>query len=490
VAPLASSAFASLGPLAHQLGRRSLAGGATELDESFFFNASSGYSGELEKRLDAVARTWEGGGTNGSAPLSPLGTFTGNTYEASFGLMQLGFFAVFPYFLELWLEDSLAYAAYENLRLIFMGSWVFFLFTAQTKGFRFAEAIRIGKAGYVATGRGYVIEPGSFISLYAVYAKSHIYSGVEVVVLLIMYHAFSESDTVSAAWTLWLYAIAMLLAPYIFNPQSLSITTIGTSFDELRAWLAGDADPNSKDHHGAWSRWHRNRLQVVRDGTLLAKTLDHTRIMLLRFALLLSTAARLNIQQSSQPSYRLLTLLGSGGLFLGGAALVYILACERTCCGGAVRRGLRKGSIWLEYFYLFAVFACTVALVWTLQYELAHRVCTYNWTAAGRSNGLLLSFAGALMLTYVLQLLVTLRPPPAEGPRGFLAPVWALLIDFADFWYFVMDAVVTMLLINLILLLAMLPLLSVQSLILFNRDFAKVIATKLRRAELLKRIVA
>ena len=55
----------------------------------------------------------------------------------------------------------------------------FFLFTAQTKGFHFARAVNVGKAGYVATGRGFVIEPSSFVKLFALYAKSHIYTGVE-----------------------------------------------------------------------------------------------------------------------------------------------------------------------------------------------------------------------------------------------------------------------------------------------------------------------
>lgn len=370
-----------------------------------------------------------------------------------------------------------------------MGSWVFFLFTAQTKGFRFAEAIRIGKAGYVATGRGYVIEPGSFISLYAVYAKSHIYSGVEVACLLILYHVFADTDSVSAAWTLWLYAIAMLLAPYIFNPQSLSLTTIGTSVDELRAWLAGDADPGSKDHHGSWAKWHKNRLAVVRSGSLLAKVIDHGRILILRLALLLPCASRLDIQKSSDASYRFLVLFASGALFLIASVLIYVLACERTVCGGAVRRGLRVGSEWLEHFYLFTVYTCVAAIVWTLQYELGKDVCVYSWTEAGRTNGLILTFAGMLVTTYILQLLVTLRPPTLETASCVLGPIWAAFIDYADYWYFVMDMIITTLLITTLLLLSLLPLLSVQSLILFNRDFAQVIATKLRRAELLKRIV-
>ena len=71
----------------------------------------------------------------------------------------------------------------------------------------------------MATGRGYVIEPGSFIGLYCVYAKSHMYSGFEVMCNLLFYHFYAETASWMAVWTLWFYAGAMMLAPYLFNPQ-------------------------------------------------------------------------------------------------------------------------------------------------------------------------------------------------------------------------------------------------------------------------------
>ena len=45
-------------------------------------------------------------------------------------------------------------------------------------------------------------------------------------------------------------------------------------------------------------------------------------------------------------------------------------------------------------------------------------------------------------------------------------------------------------LIFLLSVFSMLPLLRLQSMVLFNRDFAKVIQTKLSRVELLKRILS
>ena len=68
-----------------------------------------------------------------------------NTYESAFGIVQLGFFAIVPLFLELWLERDLVTAVWENVKLVCSFSWIFFLFTAQTKGFHFARAIGVGK---------------------------------------------------------------------------------------------------------------------------------------------------------------------------------------------------------------------------------------------------------------------------------------------------------------------------------------------------------
>ena len=45
----------------------------------------------------------------------------------------------------------------------------------QTKGWNFSNAITYGRAGYVATGRGYQVDTVSVPELYSKYAQSHIY---------------------------------------------------------------------------------------------------------------------------------------------------------------------------------------------------------------------------------------------------------------------------------------------------------------------------
>jgi len=457
-------------------------------------NATAGYLGQLTAELATVRATWSSAGNASTATEAFVGSFTVGTYEASFGLLQLGFFSVLPYFLELWLEYDLAHAAWENLNLIAMGSWVFFLFASQTKGYRLAEAIRHGKAGYVATGRGYVIEPGSFIGLYAVYAKSHMYTGFEVLCLLIVYHVFAEEATWAAVWTLWFFACSMLLAPYVFNPQSLSTNTIAQSFEELRQWYAGEADKTSKDHHGSWKLWHKNRLATVRGSSTFLKVQDHTRLLLIRIVLLLPAASKLQLEPASLPSYRFLLLLLAGGLFIGGQVIIYLLASERTLCV----RGLDHTSRALGIVYRLLVVVSVAASGCLLLHYLTCDYVVFTWSVEGRTNAYIFFYVALLISTYVTQLLVTLEPPPdpaKEDRQGSAcgracAAIKGSLIAYADAWYFLMDVIITLTLISTLSILSWLPLLRLQSMALFNRDFARVIATKLTRAELLKRILA
>lgn len=119
------------------------------------------------------------------------------TYEATWVALQLGFLSILPvrrqlkrvwacqaqrdrlstplrraqYLLELWVERGLLVAIWENVKRLLCLSWLFFLFAAQTKGYHFARAISQGKAGYVATGRGFTTDAGSVVSLYAAYSQ-------------------------------------------------------------------------------------------------------------------------------------------------------------------------------------------------------------------------------------------------------------------------------------------------------------------------------
>ena len=113
----------------------------------------------------------------------------------------------------------------------------------------------------------------------------------------------------------------------------------------------------------------------------MLKALDHSRLLLLRLALLYPTASRLEMSPGSDPSYRLPLLLQSGALGLGASLLIYLLASERTVCALCLA-GLRSGSRWLERLYRLVVVGGVVAAAGLAQYELAHAFCALSWTEA------------------------------------------------------------------------------------------------------------
>jgi hypothetical protein len=289
-------------------------------------------------------------------------------------------------------------------------------------------------------------------------------------------------------WTLWFYAFSMLFAPYVFNPQSLSINTIFVNFEELCAWYAGSANHNNKDHRGSWKIWHTARLATPRGEATLGKILDHTRIFVLRFVLLLPIAARLEMASDSVPSYRVLLLLLAGALLLAAQLLIYLL-CARRGLAAPIISGLEYGAQSLAVLYRVIIVCCVIAGFLSATEEIVKPYCDMTWAGGGRANAGLLIFAAMLLSTYFLQLFATLSPP-ADGACFGLGRIKKWLVELADFYYFAMDVFLSASLIFALSVLAMLPLLRLQSIVLFNRGFARVISAKLSRAALLKRILS
>ena len=49
----------------------------------------------------------------------------------------------------------------------------------------------------------------------------------------------TKTKTLSATWAAWMFAVAMVGAPWLFNPQCFSFTNIKASAEEIQHWLLG-----------------------------------------------------------------------------------------------------------------------------------------------------------------------------------------------------------------------------------------------------------
>ena len=141
---------------------------------------------------------------------------------------QLGFFMMLPYAMELWVETSLWRAIVGTLKMICAFSFLFSLFTMQTKGFHFTNALSFGRAGYVATGRGFQMDTLSLVDLYAKYAESHIHRGFEMLVYLVLFWLTSMQDATVIAISsinVILVSIALMLSPWTVSYTHLTLPT-------------------------------------------------------------------------------------------------------------------------------------------------------------------------------------------------------------------------------------------------------------------------
>ncbi|KAL3933773.1 MAG: hypothetical protein SGPRY_000137 [Prymnesium sp.] len=183
---------------------------------------------------------------------SDLGKFSLSSYEGIWLLLQLSLLSLV---FTLWLEKGLLFAVRET-----------------TRAYHFGEALVHGRGSYVATGRGYSLEPGKFVDLYKQYAQSHFYHGIETFSLILLFYLFTASTF--GGWSVALYIISLLFSSMLFNPQecicvgymyALSVSNIKRSFSELQLWLL------STDDGDTWASWHTKRLRLARNSTLPQK---------------------------------------------------------------------------------------------------------------------------------------------------------------------------------------------------------------------------
>jgi len=466
-------------------GRRNLAQAVSGVSDTFYFNSSLGFIGQLEKNLDQVRATWPSPQANITSLGEFLGTWTLSTYEESWSFLQLAFFSVLPYILELWVERGFVIALWENCKLALSCSWLFFLFASQTKGYHFASALRQGHAGYIATGRGYVIETGSFVKLYATFATSHIYFGVEGMMHLTLYYMFTTLDNVGG-WTVLFYLISMIYSAMLFNPQALSVANIKHSFAELKLWFRHKKVFSLSEEMNLdnWEAWHQRRLKPFRKLSLAQKLRRSVIICILRLSLLVAIASRLETDHDSYASYRSLIVLVSCMLFCVFQLGYYFATSIQmpfvtliTSVGGPSRS-----------IFCILVLAGTIVGYSILLHTLFSPYVVLNGSQAGIQNGFLLFLGGGLASSYVIQMLAMLDSVQPGHSKSFTFRM--SMNTYADFWYFWFDWMLAFGLLLTLLCLSLLPLLSLQSQLLFNRNFAKVVSSKLRRTAFLERILS
>lgn len=102
------------------------------------------------------------------------------------------------------------------------------MFLERTRAFAFDQALQLGTAKYVATGRSFTGMTSNFTTMFKLYARSHIVFAGELTILLVAYGLFSRVYTnypstelgYYTIYTLpiWILVVSCAFSPWLFNP--------------------------------------------------------------------------------------------------------------------------------------------------------------------------------------------------------------------------------------------------------------------------------
>ncbi|KAI3451534.1 hypothetical protein Pfo_008199, partial [Paulownia fortunei] len=178
---------------------------------------------------------------------------------ASESIVQLGFLMALPMVMEIGLERGFRTAAGDIIIMQLQLASVFFTFSLGTKLHYFGRTVLHGGAKYRATGRGFVVRHEKFAENYRMYSRSHFTKALELMILLVVYKAYSAAAHDSATYTfvtisMWFLVVSWLFAPFLFNPSGFEWQKIVDDFEDWAKWMnnrGGIGVPATK----SWESW-------------------------------------------------------------------------------------------------------------------------------------------------------------------------------------------------------------------------------------------
>ncbi|PSC69540.1 Callose synthase 5 [Micractinium conductrix] len=196
-------------------------------------------------------------------PTEMINVLTGTASSVSIQqIIQLGMFSIITYAVELLLEYGFAKMVATVLMQIVQGSLAFFIFRSRTTAFFFCNDVQYGGAKYIPTGRGYAIKHNSFVKVYTSYARSHLYYAAELLLLAILLMLVDMTSYAGIAWSTWMVSVAILWAPFWFNPQTFQLERCK---DDFEAWVLWMRDVTDTSTNSTWFSWNKGQLEKARN---------------------------------------------------------------------------------------------------------------------------------------------------------------------------------------------------------------------------------
>ena len=427
------------------------------------------------------------------------GRFPATTYNSA-SVVQLGMLMMIPLFLEHYVTRGVLFATSEILRMFGSFSFLFYPFAMQTKSSNFGFAVTYGKAGYVATGRGYAIDTVSVVAMYGHYGASHIYFGFKLGVLLMCYEFWkAETKSFLDTWGQWSVCISLCLSPWIFNPQALQISSLTTSWEEFLKWLYAIGDPLDVGQ-GSWLRWSTFRLKSFRAVGRRYQSQLLMRGAVAKSMIILACVQGLALTNTGSLMWRLLLIGLSVGLLLGLSVLAMLAVT--TLEGIMLHLGRYHFLPMLTTALLVCFYGGAVAALLILEHGGLDGL--YNFRQ--QVNVWYLLLASMVVHVFIVEALAAIqirwhdpgdaaavslgllpKKPPAAGSRRdrLYSCLRRPLMHYCNFWLRIMDQTIALTIFGVLLFLSILPLSTFQMRILFNSSFSGIIEKKIHRQNVL-----
>ncbi|XP_015901659.1 callose synthase 1 [Ziziphus jujuba] len=187
---------------------------------------------------------------------------------ASQSVVQIGLLMALPMIMEIGLERGFRNALTDFIIMQLQLAPVFFTFSLGTKTHYYGRTLLHGGAEYRGTGRGFVVFHAKFADNYRLYSRSHFVKGIELMMLLIVYHVFGQSYRGVIAYVLitvsmWFMVGTWLFAPFLFNPSGFEWQKIVDDWTDWNKWI-GNRGGIGVSPDKSWESWWEDEQEHLR----------------------------------------------------------------------------------------------------------------------------------------------------------------------------------------------------------------------------------
>ncbi|KAJ4711705.1 Callose synthase [Melia azedarach] len=188
---------------------------------------------------------------------------------ASQSIVQIGFLMALPMMMEIGLERGFRNALSDFILMQLQLAPVFFTFSLGTKTHYYGRTLLHGGAEYRGTGRGFVVFHAKFADNYRLYSRSHFVKGIELMILLLVYHILGNSYRGVVAYVLitvsiWFMVGTWLFAPFLFNPSGFEWQKIIDDWTDWNKWISNRGGIGVLPEK-SWESWWEKEQQHLLD---------------------------------------------------------------------------------------------------------------------------------------------------------------------------------------------------------------------------------